>query len=298
MDHRDVLSRLTPQDRVRLHARSDRAGLAHLAPHLIAILVLSIWIASGGALWMAAVLVQGLLLVFLFTLQHECTHNTPFQSAWLNRLVGQVCGIIILQPFKWFRYFHLAHHRFTNDPQRDPELLSGAKPDTWGQFLWHVSGVPVWLGSVRQILSNAFGRQQGSYVPVGARPKIMREARVYLGIYALAAASLGISDLLIWIWLVPMAAAQPFLRLYLLAEHGRCPSVANMLENTRTTFTTALVRRLAWNMPYHIEHHSDPNVPFHRLPDLHQHMAGHLISTSPGYRSFTVDYTASFTPDG
>ena len=59
---------------------------------------------------------------------------------------------------------------------------------------------------------------------------------------------------------------QPFLRAYLLAEHARCPHVANMLENTRTTFTTALVRLIAWNMPFHAEHHAYPAVPFHKLP--------------------------------
>ena len=83
---------------------------------------------------------------------------------------------------------------------------------------------------------------------------------------------------------------QPVLRLYLLAEHGRCPFVANMFENTRTTFTNALVRRLAWNMPYHAEHHAWPVVPFHRLPDLHVMTAPHLRVTAPGYAAFTVDY--------
>jgi fatty acid desaturase len=66
-----------------------------------------------------------------------------------------------------------------------------------------------------------------------------------------------------------------------------------MLENTRTTFTTRLVRFLSWNMPYHIEHHSAPNVPFHQLPALHREMHDHLVTTSPGYVAFTRDYVAS-----
>lgn len=114
-----------------------------------------------------------------------------------------------------------------------------------------------------------------------------------LAIYALAAVSFLWTDALFWLWLVPMVLTQPLLRLYLLAEHGRCPFVANMLENTRTTYTTRLMRWLAWNMPYHIEHHSAPNVPFHRLPDLHRHMRPHLVSTSPGYAAFTRDYVGA-----
>ena len=77
------------------------------------------------------------------------------------------------------------------------------------------------------------------------------------------------SPALLWVWIVPILLGQPFLRAYLLAEHARCPHVANMLENTRTTFTTALVRLIAWNMPFHAEHHAYPAVPFHKLPRFH-----------------------------
>merc|ERR1712093_552631 len=37
----------------------------------------------------------------------------------------------------------------------------------------------------------------------------------------------------------------------------------------RTTATWALYAKLAWNMPYHIEHHSWPNCPFHKLKEVH-----------------------------
>ena len=97
---------------------------------------------------------------------------------------------------------------------------------------------------------------------------------------------------MLWLWIVPVLIGATFLRLYLLAEHGRCPYVANMLENTRTTYTDRVMRWLAWNMPYHIEHHSAPNVPFHMLPELHTHMQNELRSTSESYVAFTKEYTA------
>ena len=105
-------------------------------------------------------------------------------------------------------------------------------------------------------------------------------------IYAVAALSLFVSPLVWWVWWAPALIGMPALRLYLLAEHGDCPFVANMFENTRTTFTNRIVRFLAWNMPYHIEHHSLPQVPFHRLPALHAAMRAHLGMTAPGYRAF------------
>jgi fatty acid desaturase len=96
--------------------------------------------------------------------------------------------------------------------------------------------------------------------------------------------------LLLYVWVLPALLGQPFLRLYLLAEHGRCPFVANMLENSRTTTTTWLVRKLAWNMPYHAEHHSYPGVPFHRLPEFHELIEAQLKETEAGYINFNIKY--------
>lgn len=289
-DHRAAIARIDPVRRAALSTRSDLRGLAHLALYLFLLCLTSTAIVWGGTLGVLALLPHGILLVFLFTLQHEATHQTPFASVWLNEAVGRLIGLIIFQPFLWFRYFHLAHHRHTNDPERDPELLAGPKPESRKAFLWHVSGLPLWHASARQIISSAFGGRPGAYVPKGAVRAIRREARVMLAIYTGLIGVLIYWPLLIWLWLLPLVLAQPFLRLYLLAEHGRCAFVADMLSNTRTTFTNRIVRFLAWNMPYHIEHHSLPNVPFHKLPALHEMMHDDLKETATGYNDFTMIY--------
>ncbi|SEK64077.1 Fatty acid desaturase [Roseovarius nanhaiticus] len=290
MDHKAFISQLSPDTLAALSAVENAAGLRHLAGHTALIGALALWIALGWPLWQVAVLLQGIAICFLFTLEHETTHKTPFRNAPLNEWVGRICGVLLLLPFEWFRYFHLAHHRHTNDPDKDPELLSGMKPETWGDYIRHVSGLPYWLGMARVTWDNARGRMDASYIPGRARPRIIREARVMLAIYAGVLASLAFTPLLFWIWLLPVLVGQPFLRLYLLAEHGRCAFVSNMLENTRTTYTNRIVRFLAWNMPYHIEHHTLPNVPFHQLPALHAHMQGHHGVTQAGYAAFTADY--------
>lgn len=289
MDHRTLIAGIAPDTRAALTALSTRAGLLHLAGHAGAILLTGTLIALQVPFWPLLLPVQGVLLVFLFTLEHEATHKTPFAHASLNEAVGRVCALILLLPFGWFRYFHLAHHRWTNIPGRDPEL-AGPRPATRAAWLWHVSGIPYWLSELRLIADLARGRVAGDFVPPGAVPRIVAEARVMVVIYLVALGSLALSPLLLWVWIVPVLVGQPVLRLYLLAEHGDCPPVADMLDNTRTTFTTGLVRFLAWNMPYHVEHHSFPAVPFHRLPDLHRLMRDHLRVTADGYATFTRDY--------
>ena len=288
-DHKAFLAQLPPEAKAQLTLRSDRAGLVHLAGHWGAILVTGTLIATGAPFWPLLLPVQGILLVFLFTLQHECTHKTPFATEALNEWVGRACGLPLVQPFEWFRYFHLAHHRYTNIDGQDPELTR-EKPQTRSGWLIHVSGLPFWSAMIGVTLRLTLGKERASYLPVNALPRMQREAIMMLCLYALGFAFFA--PLLFWVWILPALLGQPFLRLYLLAEHGDCPRVANMLENTRTTFTTALVRFLAWNMPYHAEHHVFPAVPFHRLPELHRLLRDHLRVTADGYVTFTRQYLA------
>ena len=272
-----------------LMRRSDAAGLRHLAGHFGLVLVCGTWIGLGLPLWGALVFVQGVLLVFLFTLEHEATHKTPFASERLNESVGWICGFLLILPFEWFRYFHLAHHRWTNIEGRDPEL-EGAKPERLRAWAWYISGLPYWVAQTRLLVDLVRGRAEAAYLPKRARARIVAQARWMAFGYGMALTSLWVTPLLLWVWIVPVILAQPVLRLYLLAEHGDCPKVADMFLNTRTTYTSAMLRFLAWNMPYHAEHHVFPAVPFYQLPRLHQMMRDELRVTAPSYRAFTVDY--------
>lgn len=290
MDHRAFVAELTPEQRRALTAKSNRAGLMHLAGHLGVIGVLGGLIAFKVPFWWVLLLPLGAAQVMLFTLNHEAIHRTAFASRWLNDWIARGCGALLVLPPEWFRFFHFEHHRHTQDPDRDPEL-AGKAPETRWQYIRHVSGIPLWIASFKVLLTNASGRSQDAFVPASGRAKIRREALILLGLYGvLIAASIALqSALLLWVWVVPVVLGQPVLRLYLMAEHGRCAFVANMFENSRTTFTGPLIRFFAWNMPFHAEHHAFPTVPFHRLPDLHGLTAQHLRVTSEGYRAFTAD---------
>lgn len=287
IDHKAIIANLSPDERRQLTTRTNTPGIVRLGLHLGLILILACLIALRVPYWPALLLAQGILIVFLFTLLHETIHETAFDAQWLNRWVAAASGFLILLPPNWFRYFHFAHHRHTHDPDNDPELMS-PKPETVPQYLKYLSGIPYWTGMARVVLVNVVGRNSDDFVPDKGRGKVTTEARIFVAAYAgLLTASVSLdTPVLLWVWIAPALLGQPFLRAYLLAEHTRCPHVANMLENTRTTFTTWLVRLLAWNMPYHAEHHAYPAVPFHQLPRFHGIVAAHLRCTEKGYVRF------------
>ena len=292
MDHKSFLKTLNAKDKARLNARSEARGLRHLMMYCAVLGVMSSWIFFALPLWQIMLIPHGILISFLFTLQHECTHNTPFKTLWLNSIMGHLIAFLLFQPFLWFRYFHLAHHKYTNIPGKDPELDGHEKPSSWGAFVRHLSTVDYWWAKVTTLIGNSVGPLTASYIPPRKRRALRAEAVLLIVAYGVVFAMAPTA--MLWLWIVPLILGFPVLRLYLLAEHGRCPEVEDMFLNTRTTLTTRVVRFLAWNMPYHAEHHAMPSVPFHKLPVLHDMTAAHLGQVSDGYSGFTKSYVASF----
>ena len=287
-DHYDIVGRLDRDQRRGLLERSDLKGLLHLAGHLAALGITGALIALGVPGWPLLLPLHGILLVFLFCLEHEAVHKTPFRGAGLNAAAAWSAGLVNLLPPAWFHDFHMDHHRYTHDPARDPELARPL-PRSKAGLAWYMTGGPYWIDQARTLAVNAAGLNRDVFVSPAARTAVAREGRWFLVIY-LAAAAVSIlagTAALWWLWLLPALLGQPFLRLYLLAEHTGCAHVPSMLENTRTTFTTPLLRFIAWNMPYHVEHHAYPAVPFHNLPAFHGVLRDHLIVTANGYPAAT-----------
>lgn len=243
--------------------------------------------AYGAVAALPLMVAQGVLIAFLFMALHETAHRTAFRTRWLNALIGQACGVTIALPFEYYCLFHWDHHRHTQDPARDPELIVAARTDTPLRLAFAFTGLPQLGGRVALMLRHALtGRVSVPWVPADKRALVVREARLYLLVYAgLAAGSLATgSMLLVWTWLVPLLIGQLFLRPYLYSEHTGCGRARNALDNTRTTYTNAAMRWIAWNMPYHAEHHAFPSVPFHALPKLNALVATRIAHTGDGYR--------------
>ncbi|MFN2360770.1 MAG: fatty acid desaturase [Marinobacter sp.] len=69
-----------------------------------------------------------------------CVHYTVFRTRKLNNIVGQICGLIIMLPHRFFRYEHCRHHTYTQLAGQDPELIP--QPKTYGEYLHYLSSIP------------------------------------------------------------------------------------------------------------------------------------------------------------
>jgi fatty acid desaturase len=283
---------LTPAMLRELSTRCNWRGLVRAASHYGVIVVVGalIWLVSSryGTVWaLPLVIVQGYFVAFLFMVVHETAHKTAFRSRALNLALGHLSSFAVGLPYEYYCLFHWDHHRYTQDPTRDPELLSVPIPTSDAQLVIVYSGLRQVAFRARLMLRHALtGNATSPWIPESKRHVVVREARLYLtGYVALLLASVSLHTLiLLWVWVVPVIVGQLFLRPYLLAEHTGCDRTRSAFQNTRTTYTAMFVRWFAWNMPYHVEHHAYPSVPFHALRELNGLVAERIVHGERGYR--------------
>lgn len=274
-----------------LSRRSDARGAARVAGHLALLggagfLVASAGDWAGGWPLLPAMLALGVVQATLFAPVHETMHLTAFASRRANAVVGWIAACPSLLNWHYYAALHLAHHRFTQDPARDPELTPPPPADLWGYAL-RVSGVNYWRARLA-VAADGWRGDLSAYPYIAPRDRagVIASLR-WMGV-AVAATAVGAGLAFGWqaplvYWIGPQVLAQPLLRIYLLTEHTGCSPDGNGLTNTRTTLTNGATRLLMWNMSYHAEHHLYPSIPFHRLAAAHRALRPHLKVVQRGY---------------
>ena len=288
---------LTGAELRSLSVRSDWLGAARLGLHL-SLIGGTGWLVAVSGPWtlLPAMLLLGIAQAALFAPIHETMHLTAFASRRANAMVGWLAACPSLLNWHFYTAFHLAHHRHTQDPERDPELAM-LPPSTLDAYLLRVLALPYWRARLQVLRDGWRGDMSGHpYVTPRNAPKIIRSLRL-MTVFMLSCAALSVAFVGWWaplaFWLGPQLLGQPFLRLYLLTEHTLCTMDSNGLTNTRTTLTNGAMRLVMWNMGFHTEHHLYPSIPFHRLPAAHEAMRSRLAVLQNGYARWHVRFIRS-----
>jgi len=281
---------ISKEDATRLSKKSDWMGLTYLVSHfgLIGVGAWLCWITFPGFAFIPVFLLHAFIIGFLFSPLHECAHSTAFKTRWLNETALWLVAVVYIVPPYYFRYFHLGHHRFTQMPGKDPSLVL-PEPANFRQYLWYCAGLWFWWRNITWIAKHTFGivhPSSADYVPKQRRGLMVLEARIMSMIYlfiALNALAGGFVTILLVCWILPRLVGEPIQRMIRVAEHVGCAETPDLLDNTRTTLTNSVVNALAWQMPYHAEHHLFPSVPFYKLPALHKRVGEKVIVERDGY---------------
>jgi fatty acid desaturase len=270
-----------------LARRSNLRGAVQCAAHAACLSATGLLVWLAEPLWyflIPAMALQGVAIVTLFAPMHECVHRTAFASRAANDAIGWIAGVLSFYNSTYYRYFHAWHHRYTQDPARDPELLY-PKARNRVEYLKEITGFMFWFRRAVDYPALAFGgARRLPFVPDSARRHVALSVSMQLLIYLAGAVSIALGFRgILYFWFLPTLLAQPLLRALLIVEHTGCSQDGNGLTNTRTTLTSFPIRLLMWNMPYHAEHHLYPSIPFHQLPALHMRIRENLRHIAPGY---------------
>src|SRR5690349_18697550 len=130
--------------------------------------------ATWGLPWRWNIPVFGVAIILVGAIQHrlaglghEASHYSFMKNRVLNDLVPDFfCMFPLMTTVHFYRLFHMAHHQFTNDPVRDPDLQNlghGKRADefpmTRGRFI-RVIYLALLVAPIR------FLRYQGAYFQV------------------------------------------------------------------------------------------------------------------------------------
>ena len=214
-------------------------------------------------LW-AGFLIATLNVALSYLPSHEAQHDIiarPGQRLrWLNELVGHLSTIPLALPYRLARLTHLEHHKYTNDPDRDPDISTRAR------------------GPLHAIWTSVKNRQpgaKGGFNAYGATllrlgtPEAMRALRDgalyqigFFGIlFGLAWSGHAIEAALLW-WL-PRHIGLTYIQYYLSWAPHHPADETDRYRNTRG-FRSALGNIASMGMQYHIVHHLYPRIPLIR----------------------------------
>lgn len=260
--------------RVKADLRTVAAALLEWACIVVAIRVavaLRAW-----SLYALAVLVVATRQHALFILYHDAAHYHLTRRRSINDfLINLAIGVPGLVPVEFYRPLHLAHHRHLGTAQ-DPErrFLYHGQPwqfrplDAWPlarQFL----GDLFVLNMVRNMA--AFQRAGGQKTRLG-RP-FQAAAAVWAALVVLLVWACSARTILLVaaLWFVPLLTLSVLLqKIRSIAEHSGGPHATPGWADWTYSWRTGWIGRVfVW--PYHInlhlQHHRNPAVPWHALPD-------------------------------
>jgi fatty acid desaturase len=291
--HRAVIPLMRADDMASVRA------IAREYSCLVLAVALGAWLLGdqGASVWLPPALratLVALLVVVVAAVQHrmsalahEASHFVLFRKPLANELVSDLLLLFPLMALtQRYRASHFGHHRFVNDPERDPDWMRLAafepmafpiaKRRFWARYvlraLWPPAILRYLLGRAKaaNLADSDSASQPIKSVYRASVAKRMRGA-FWLLVLTLVHATGGWT-LFALFWIFPLVTFYPlFMLLREIAHHANAPD-DGLLTSSRL-FEVHPV--LGWAVfPYgqnfHLIHHLFASIPHHRLPRVHE----------------------------
>ena len=196
-----------------------------------------------------------------FTPAHDASHSAVASNRQLNDWVGRIATVLQSPApiFRSFRYIHMQHHKFTNDPARDPDI--------------HVTSGPRWL------LPFKWATLDLGYLHFYLRPSVFMkrpksERRELVLAFLFGAVVFTFVILAGWLkyYLLLFIIPTRFTAIILALSFDFLPHYPHQAQNRNQAFQATsnrvgfewLLTPILLYQNYHLVHHIYPTVPFYR----------------------------------
>jgi omega-6 fatty acid desaturase (delta-12 desaturase) len=287
----DVASRISKDNVARFQAASLSKARWQLinsfGPYAL------LWIAMDHALVVSywamlpiAILAAG-FLARIFIIFHDCGHGSFFRSQRANNATGAIAGILLLTPYRHWRWQHALHHGTAGDLDRRgsgdiwtltvKEYLQSTR---WRRFAYRLARNPIVLFVFAPlyvfVVQHRFPESTAS---IRERRSVYRTNWALLGVALLMCAIIGVKTfLLIQLTVFAFAGALGLWLFYVQhqfqgaywarTEHWNYTAAA--LQGSSFYKLPRILQWFTGNIGFHHIHHLSPRIPNYHLQRCHE----------------------------
>jgi omega-6 fatty acid desaturase (delta-12 desaturase) len=272
---------------------STRKAIVQLANSFsfyIGLLALQIYLFDKSVLLSAAVaILNGFLLGRIFIIQHDCGHRSFTRYQTVNDIIGTVCSICTVIPYRYWARSHSFHH--AHNGQLEVSDIGDIECLTTEQYaalplkkkIWYrIYRNPFYLftigGFIYVVIYNRFAFLKADYFKK-VRKDVMISNLLFISLYALLAYLIGP-----WRFLVVQFINLLFFGTYALwffyiqhqYEHiykstkDNWSYVVSAIKGSTYYKLPGVFHWLTGNIGYHHIHHLSPTIPNYNLSRCHR----------------------------
>jgi beta-carotene hydroxylase len=217
----------------------------------------------------AAIIIMAVLTYASYTPLHEAAHrniNGNNESlTWLNNLCGHLVAPIIAVPYASHQLEHFSHHRYTNQPDKDPDFV--------------ISGLGKGMGEAFMTIFKFIWIQNAFFVLNHWSKATTKERLIYCVELTISLAWRIAFIALVnqpWVTLVILGGyfLGGFFTGYWFAYRPHAPyKESKRYQNTNSLIMPIWMKPFEWiwlGQNLHSIHHLFPRVPFYRYHTLHR----------------------------
>lgn len=236
-------------------------------------------VANGQLGYVAGFFVSGILVYASYTILHETVHSNVSgfgqPTRWYNEVLGYAAGFMMAIPLTMHRVNHLTHHRTTNDPEADPDMVMA------------IEGRPglisLFVASLRSIVKQYTFFLGPAWPTTTKRDRVLTGAEIAVSVGVRGAVALAgfPMEVLVLTVLANLLGNFIIVALFAVAVHHPNTGRGRYVDTSTIILPAWINGPVTWLwlfQNYHSIHHLFPRIPFYRYREVFERIETIMVA--------------------